>query len=295
MPSVAPPQVVVYGTVCLDRFLFDAEPAAAPRDLPGGEAFNTATALAGWGAAVALVGTSLGQDAEGDALRHLLDTHPLGLPRDFLPDNPDAVTPLCTVRVAADGERSMTGRGFRDALPPDPALLQPLLANRPVFTADPNLREAAEAAVLAAAEAGCPVVAMDFGETPAVVGASRIHITSQDWLRGGELPEVALRRWADAGARVGIVTLGPAGGIVLDRELGLFRYEAATPSAPVIDTTGAGDAFRAGLCFGLSRDWPLRTMIRFAAAAAALHCTYVGGGSRVPLDAVMSLAGGDLS
>ena len=40
-----------------------------------------------------------------------------------------------------------------------------------------------------------------------------------------------------------------------------------------IDTTGAGDAFRAGIVFGLLKHWPDHQTIRYAAAVAAMVCT----------------------
>lgn len=287
-----PPQVVVYGTVCLDRFHFEEGPDEQPLlDLPGGEAFNTATALAGWGVDVALVGTAIGGDSEGDALRRLLDTHPLGLSRRYIPDDPAAVTPVCTVRVARDGDRAMSGRGFREAVAPSRATLAPLLAHRPVATLDPNLGEAAVGAALAAAEAHCPVVAMDFGDEPAVVRACRVLVTSREWLRGDETPEQAVRRLAAWGAPTAIVTAGNAGGVVWDRDAGLFAYDAVDPGVPIRDTTGAGDTFRAGLCYGLLQDWELGPTLRFAAAAAALHCGQIGGGSRVARSDAATLAG----
>ena len=45
--------IVVYGTVALDRFY------PLGLELPGGEALNTAGLLAGWGVSVALVGGAL--------------------------------------------------------------------------------------------------------------------------------------------------------------------------------------------------------------------------------------------
>jgi hypothetical protein len=55
--------------------------------LPGGEAFNTAIALAGWDVPVLLTGTALGTDAESGQLRALLDDPAFhNLDRTLLPD-----------------------------------------------------------------------------------------------------------------------------------------------------------------------------------------------------------------
>ena len=291
------PEVIVYGTVCLDRFLpvdADGNPLTEmPEEMPGGEAFNTATALAGWGVDVLLTGTAIGRDPEGNRLRHLLDSSALGLPRTYIPDDANAVTPVCTVRVFPDGERHMSGRGFAEAVAPLP-LPDSLLAARPLYTCDPNLGPPAVEAALNAAAAGCPVVAMDFAPIPQVVQVSRLLVTSREFLAKQGVPgapEEIARRLLLSGAQTAIVTRGADGCLVADRDAGVFPHPAF-PLGDVVDTTGAGDTFRAGLCYGLLRDLSLSDTVRFASAAAALHCRVRGGGSRVPVEAVQHLAEG---
>lgn len=291
------PEAIVYGTVCLDRFLsVDTQGKPLPgapglaRDLPGGEAFNTATALAGWDVRVLLTGTAIGADAEGELLRILLDTHPLGLPRAQVPDDPGAVTPLCTIHVFPDGERKMNGRGFGQAVGPPP-LPPKLLASRPLWVCDPNLGQPAIDAALSAAEAGCTLVAMDFAPVAEVVARSRILVTSVEMLsrqRIAGTPVENVQRLRAAGARTAVITRGSSGCVVADADEGVFEIPAFQVEG-VVDTTGAGDIFRAGLCYGLLRGLPLREILRFAAAAAAVHCRVYGGGSRPLLDEVHTL------
>ncbi len=294
--------VLVYGTICLDIFeAVDATGEPLPnvpvRTLLGGEAFNTASALAGWDVPVALTGTALGSDPEADQLRALLDDPNLGLPRALVPDVTDAVTPVCTIRVFPDGEKQMSGRGFKNAVAPPP-LSPDLLTARPVVAVDPNLGRAAVQAALDAARAGCPVVAMDCEHEPEIVAACRILVTGREWLQRhyqaalteADARSLVERLVKDGGAPTAIVTLGEKGCVVADREAGTFAAPAISV-ADVVDTTGAGDTFRAGLCYGLLQHWPLHRTMRFASAAAALHCTVWGGGSRFPLTRVLTLAG----
>ncbi len=301
METPSPPAVLVYGTICLDIFeAVDAAgeplPNAPVRVLPGGEAFNTATAVAGWNVPVALTGTALGSDPEADTLRALLDDPAVGLPRTLIPDIAGATTPVCTIRVFPDGEKRMSGRGFKNAVAPPP-LASTLLAARPIVAVDPNLGRAAVQAALDAARAGCPVVAMDCEHEPEIVSACRLLVTSREWLQrhyrttlstedASRLAEQTVR---EGGAPTAIVTLGEDGCVVADRIEGSFAVPAV-PVTDVVDTTGAGDTFRAGLCYGLLQNWPLRRTVHFAAAAAALHCTVWGGGSRFPLQRVLDLA-----
>ncbi|MDX1933082.1 MAG: carbohydrate kinase family protein [Capsulimonadales bacterium] len=290
------PEVVVYGTVCLDilaRVRTPDSPMTEAVEFPGGEAFNTATALAGWEVNVLLTGTAIGADVEGDRLRQLLDHHPLGLPRTFVPDIPTATTPVCQVRVTPDGERYMSGRGFREAVAPPP-LPEPVLATRPIFAVDPNLGEAAVLETVRAASFGCSIVAMDFGHREDIVALSRIVVESRErLLRQGRTdpPETLAAGWVAAGAQTAIVTLGAEGCVVADRADGVFPVPAFSVS-PIVDTTGAGDTFRAGLCYGLLRGMSLQRTVRFATAAAALHCQTSGGGSRIPISNILALMDG---
>ncbi len=50
----------------------------------------------------------------------------------------------------------------------------------------------------------------------------------------------------------------------------------------VIDITGAGDAFRAGIVHGTLRGWSLPETVRFASAVAALNCTALGACAAPP-------------
>ena len=49
-----------------------------------------------------------------------------------------------------------------------------------------------------------------------------------------------------------------------------------------VDTTGAGDVFRAAFIYGLLKGLPPRDMLRFANAAAAVSCTRAGAMASVP-------------
>ena len=83
------------------------------------------------------------------------------------------------------------------------------------------------------------------------------------------------------------VTLGEQGAIALDKD-GIHRVPAFQVEA--VDTTGAGDVFRAGLIYALLRGWPTPDMLRFANAAAAVSCTRLGALGGIPgLDEVEAL------
>lgn len=75
------------------------------------------------------------------------------------------------------------------------------------------------------------------------------------------------------------VTLGSGGAMLLDGDR--VRHEPARP-VQVVDTTGAGDVFRAGFIYALLRGDPPAQILRLACAAAAISCTRLGAISSVP-------------
>ena len=82
-----------------------------------------------------------------------------------------------------------------------------------------------------------------------------------------------------SGVKYVMVTSGE-NGVSVFREDGTSFHQPAYP-VPVVDTTGAGDAFRSGLMYGYLRGWTLTRSVQFAAGAASLTCRNIGGGGHV--------------
>ena len=81
-----------------------------------------------------------------------------------------------------------------------------------------------------------------------------------------------------------VISLGEQGAMAVDRAA-LNRFPAHR--AKVVDTTGAGDAFRAGLAVKIAEGSSLEEAVRFANACGALACTIMGAEPSMPrLDAV---------
>ena len=75
------------------------------------------------------------------------------------------------------------------------------------------------------------------------------------------------------GSRLAAATLGHDGVLAWDGER--FHYAPAF-RVPVVDTTGAGDIFRAGFIYALLQGWPLPRCLDFSCAAAAINCMAEG-------------------
>lgn len=91
--------------------------------------------------------------------------------------------------------------------------------------------------------------------------------------------EEALRALQQPHHRMLCVTLGEQGAMALDAN-GVHYAPAFAVEA--VDTTGAGDVFRAGFIYALLRGWPTDEILRFANAAAAVSCTRLGALGGIP-------------
>jgi sugar/nucleoside kinase (ribokinase family) len=75
------------------------------------------------------------------------------------------------------------------------------------------------------------------------------------------------------------VTLGGDGAMLLENDV--LHHVPAFP-VDAVDTTGAGDVFRAGFIYALLQGYKLVDVLGFAAAAAAASCTREGAMTSVP-------------
>jgi sulfofructose kinase len=75
------------------------------------------------------------------------------------------------------------------------------------------------------------------------------------------------------GIRCAAMTLGAHG--ALARMDGKFHYSPAFV-VNCVDTTGAGDVFHGGFCYGVLAGWEMPEILDFSNAMAALNCTAIG-------------------
>jgi ribokinase len=302
--------VVVVGQIARDLAVrVDEVPgpgtAAAVRErieVLGGKGANQAVALAQLGCRPALVGV-VGDDRHADevlarAVADGIDTRPVvrrsgtrtGLIVDvvdgagkwrYLQDLPEEVLltvtdveaaapafdaadavvvqlqqPLPAVCAAADLGRRAGATVVLDGAPPDPGARSDLLARCDVLRADDS-----EAAQWADAEIGSAADALR------VARALRVRGPRMVVLGAGSEGNVVV--WPDGEA---VIPLG---------------------DAHVVDTTGGGDAFTAGIVAAL--DQGPEAAARSGSAAAALTVSHTGGRPRLSQEAVAGSVRGDLS
>ena len=174
------------------------------------------------------------------------------------------------------------------------AELDPALINSArLVHVDDEEQEAAIATALIARKAGIPVTSdIDriTNRTTELVAAVSIPMFANHVLpaiTGESDVERALRALRRTHQGMLCVTLGAEGAMLLAGDE--LIIEKGFPITAV-DTTGAGDVFRAAFIYGLLNDYPSRRMLRFANAAAAVSCTRAGAMAGVPaLDEVEQL------
>ena len=102
-------------------------------------------------------------------------------------------------------------------------------------------------------------------------------------LAGTAEPGAGLRRLAaEFDSRIAIVTLGAEGSVALS---GGQEIRTPAPVVTVVDTTGAGDAFRGGFAAGwllYGPDGDLADVLRYANAVAACSCRGFGAQGSLP-------------
>jgi ribokinase len=82
------------------------------------------------------------------------------------------------------------------------------------------------------------------------------------------------------GVRNVVVTLGAQGALV--RNAAATRHVVACDAGPVVETTGAGDAFNGGLAIALAEGLDLVAATRFGCAAAGISVTRYGTAPAMP-------------
>jgi sugar/nucleoside kinase (ribokinase family) len=203
---------------------------------------------------------------------------------------------------AATGNRTVFG--FRDpALAIDFDALAPdaLVAGRVLMLDATDLHVAMRAAQRAR-EAGVPTVIDVDHEARGVhdlLDEIDVLIVSEtflaEWRPGAGVGEALGALAAEYEPAAAIVTLGDAGSLAA-----VGAREIRTPAfrVPVVDTTGAGDAFRGGFVSAWLRqaDSPdLELILDFANATAALNCSAVGAQTGLPrladVEALVSVGG----
>lgn len=287
------PHIAVVGsfavglTMKVDRFPACGETVLGTgyRTDHGGKGSNQAVGCARLGARVSFV-ARIGQDAFGEMALELYRSQ--GVDTTWVRHTPSSATGVGFILVRSDsGENCIAlDPGANDHLTSQAVLESGgALASAQVVLTQLEIPAAAAAAALVRGRARGAITILN--PAPARLLPSAI-LSQADILTPNETeakvllghppqaeisPEELGRELLARGPKHVVLTLGEEGALVVTTE-----SEARIPplSVPVVDTTGAGDAFNAGLAVALANGADLESAARFAVVAGGLAVTKEG-------------------
>jgi len=289
--------VLSYGTIGMDVILRVphwprpdvSTHTSAPQEHLGGKATNVAAHLATWGLRVAVSGTVIGLDAIGLRLLERLKHFPK-LQTDFLETRADVASMHCVILVNPAGERAIIGINADNH--PRTTPTDSMIRSARVLTLDLYGGEERALAARMAHGAGIPVIVGDLrrADHPTLPFTS-IAIASAAELRG-EYPGMDLADFGQTVLRRGpsgvVITDGPDSALIIEPD---GTATLRPPRVTVADTTGAGDAFRAGLVYGAVKGMSLIDCAHYGIAAGSFAVGQEGAASHPPgLDELQALA-----
>lgn len=92
--------------------------------------------------------------------------------------------------------------------------------------------------------------------------------------------EIAAGKLLEKGADSAVITLGEQGALFKDNNQ--IIHQPSYEVGPVVETTGAGDAFNGGLAVALAEEMPIDKALRFACATASISVTRQGTAPSMP-------------
>lgn len=259
---------------------------------PGGKGSNQAVAAARLGANVTFI-TKLGRDTFGDLARQTYATE--GIDTAYVVSTDNCPTGAASVVVdQVRGENAIVvfpGACFhitaeeidcaREAIAASSVFLAQLETNLPAVEYGLKLaHELGVTTILNSAPATtlpqhvyplCDYITPNESEAAALTGGTVDTI---------EDAAAAAEKLISFGARNAVITLGGQGALVKDNKV--TQHVPAVDAGPVVETTGAGDAFNGGLAVALAEGLDLIEATRFACTVAGISVTRAGTAMAMP-------------
>ncbi len=300
-PERKPGKYVLIGDLCMDVFMQVAGYPDAGGDgtvqsmhqHAGGSAANTAIALAKLGGEPTLL-THTGSDIWAQQLLPKLKA--TGVRVDSIVQEHHAQTGLTFLVVSSDAERTMfTYRGANRNLHPDEILsslftdVDFLHISSYACLVAPQA-QAVRTAVQIAAQKNIKI-SLDVGVEPATDARETLQelLGQLTLIVLGESEALALTQKMNlddaietliqSGVQTVALKLGKDGCRIINQERDTFLPGFMVQA---VDSTGAGDAFCAGMMHGLSHGWHLQMAGKFANALGALAASRWGAGEELP-------------
>lgn len=259
---------------------------------PGGKGSNQAVAAARLGAKVSFI-SKLGNDPFGDLARNTYKQE--NIDTRFLVNTAELATGAASIVVhEGKGENAIVvvpGACF-EISEAEVDQARPLIAQSAVFMTQLETRlPTVEYGLKVAHELGVPTI---LNPAPAAALPETVYplcdyLTPNESeaaaLTGMAVPDIAAaERAADAllarGVGNVVVTLGENGALVKNAKL--TQHVPAFNAGPVVETTGAGDAFNGGFAVALAEGLDIVSATRFGCAVAGISVTRHGTAPSMP-------------
>ena len=259
---------------------------------PGGKGSNQAVAAARLGGKISFI-SKLGRDAFGDLARETYKAE--GIDTEFCFETAECATGAASIVVhATKGENAIVvvpGAGLQ-LTADDVDRAASRIRQSSVFVTQLELSLATvERGLELARRFGVPTI---LNPAPATALPDRIYPLC-DYLSPNESEAAGLigqtvANLDDAeraavgllarGVRNVVITLGAQGALVKNARV--TEHVAAFDAGPVVETTGAGDAFNGGFAIGLSEGMDIVDAVRFGCAVAGISVTRYGTAPSMP-------------
>lgn len=279
--------------------IYDAMAAAV--EISGGSAANSIACVASMGGKGGFVG-KVADDTLGEIFRH--DLKAMGVEFDTTPLRDGPATGRCLINVTPDAQRSMTtflgaaGLVSPEDIDPEQVaraaitffegyLFEQPVAREAFIKACSAAKAAGKRTALTLSDASCVERQFDvlhefIAEHVDIVLANELE--AEALFQSNDMAVIAEK--ARALAPLTAVTLSEKGSLLIPRDGETIEVSPFSPSA-LEDTTGAGDAYAAGLLFGLARDFDLSRAGALGSLAASEVISHFGAR---PAESLLNLA-----
>lgn len=241
----------------------------------GGEAANSALVLSRLGLSVKLDGNWINPDEDAEFLRSVFNRHSVDISRISFQKCQGPKEML----VVDKNSRTIFGTYGQLAIEKSWNFPKEIdIQNAEIICLDPFFGEASLHVAHYAQRLNKPIVTIDCTFDDPIFLAAQVAIISEEFLKQTypEQPVASIiRAYKENSSGIVIFTFGHQEIIygAQGEETRTFIPFEITP----IDTTGAGDSFRAGIIYGLLKSWQIEKMIEFASALAAIVCQTIPG------------------
>ena len=285
------------------REIYDAMAPAV--EISGGSAANTIASIASLGGKGGFIG-KVADDTLGEIFRH--DLRAMGVEFDTAPLQNGPATGRCLINVTSDAQRSMTtflgAAGYLTPTDIDPEqvkrtgiiffegyLFEPPVAREAFVKAAGFAHKAGARAALTLSDKSC--VERQFDAFQEFIG-NHVDVLLANDVEAAELfgddDLTVIAEKARKQCPLTAVTRSLKGSLLIPRDGDVVMIDAIDPTA-LEDTTGAGDAYAAGLLYGLAQGFPLERAGALGSLAASEVISHVGARPSKSLKSLAEKAG----